>query len=739
MSFLLVQKELRRALAMMLFLATIPSTGRGQNPETPQTRSTAVEVRAVVSTSVPRVTLHWNASAFTPTGITVYRRAAGAGSWGAGTTLAASALTYADPTAAAGVRYEYKIVRQQADAFSPFAEGYLWSGVNIPAVTERGRIILIIDDTMSGPLAPEITRLISDLTGDGWLMAWSEVSRTATVPAVKAIIKTRYNESPSNTKAVFLLGHVPVPYSGNVCPDGHWELPPLPHHRGAWPADAYYGDMDGVWTDTTVNYTVANVDTARPTVNHNVPGDGKFDQSLLVGQHLPELAVGRVDLANMDGMSGGVPEVTLLRRYLDRHHAFRHRLAPFTTLGERALVDNNFDYFEGLGFAASGWASGIALFGNGATNEISDWVATLRDQNYLLAYGCGPGSFYNAENVSDIFDYRDTRTRAVFQMLFGSFFGDWDKYDTYLRAPLVGTTDSHGLVSVWSGVPKWQFFPLAAGGTMADAYRHVIHEVNQPGGPFPPTDESWTNPDQTHVAIMGDPVLRLQPVKPVINVNLSRSGNTVTLNWTNPVGETDFLGCRVYRSSSEVGPFLQIGSQTGAGVTGYADTLPAAGTYYYMVRAIKRQTTASATYENPAQGVFASVQFNDFDVWAAGLSDVSLSGDPNRDGVSNLLAYAIGAADGNEVAVGRLPRPTTNGGFTLAQSPRTDIHYAFQISRDLEAWYSVVIKPPGSPWILNPGSGYQNQANISVSGTSPVTVNDSTPLTRRFWRLKLSQ
>ena len=719
------------------FWAVVPATGWGQNVETPQTRATVVELRAVVSPSIPRVTLHWNEGFFPATGITVYRRVASVMNWGAGTVLASSTLNYADTSAAAGVRYEYKVVREQTSAFSPVVEGHLWAGVNIAVVEERGRLILIVDNTMSGPLTTEITRLIADLAGDGWLVARSDVSRSATVPAVKAVIKGRYDESPGNTKAVFLLGHVPVPYSGNVCPDGHWESDPLTHHRGAWPADAYYGDMDGVWTDTTVNYSVANLDEARPTRNHNVPGDGKFDQSLLVGAHLPELAVGRVDLANMDGMSGGVPEVTLLRRYLDRHHAFRHRLAPFITLGERALVDNNFDYYGGLGFAASGWASGIAIFGNGATDEMGDWVGTLRDQDYLVAYGCGPGSFYNAHDVSDIFDYRNTRTRAVFQMLFGSFFGDWDKYDVYLRAPLIGTTDSHGLVSVWSGVPKWQLFPLAAGGTMADAYRHLIHEVNQPGGPFPPADESWTNPDQTHVAIMGDPVLRLQPPKPVTGLGVTVSGLQVTLNWSNPAGESNLLGCRVFHSASATGPYLPIGNRTAPGVTSFVDT-PGTGIHHYMVRAIKLQTTASASYENSAQGVFASVQLG-FNDWATSLNDTSLLGDPNRDGVPNLVAYAVGAANGNESAIDRLPRQTADGGFTLGQSPRTDIHYAFQLSHDLESWYSVVIKPPGSPWMLFPGSGYPNQGNISLNGSISKTVNESTPAARRYWRLKISQ
>src|SRR5207248_1131072 len=90
------------------------------------------------------------------------------------------------------------------------------------------------------------------------------------------------------------FGHVPVPYSGLLNPDGH------PNHLGAWPADAYYGDMDGLWTDTTVNYVGTDpgdpADTARLA---NVPGDGKFDQSTIPG--VVRLNVGRVDLANLPG------------------------------------------------------------------------------------------------------------------------------------------------------------------------------------------------------------------------------------------------------------------------------------------------------------------------------------------------------------------------------------------------------------------------------------------------------
>ena len=37
---------------------------------------------------------------------------------------------------------------------------------------------------------------------------------------------------PINTKAVYLLGRIPVPYSGFINPDSH------PDHEGAWPPGA---------------------------------------------------------------------------------------------------------------------------------------------------------------------------------------------------------------------------------------------------------------------------------------------------------------------------------------------------------------------------------------------------------------------------------------------------------------------------------------------------------------------
>src|SRR6185295_10099117 len=191
--------------------------------------------------------------------------------WGGGTALAGTATSYADTSAVAGLAYEYQVVK---NAGSYTGYGYIQAGINVPLVESRGKVVLIVDNTYASGLAAELTRLQQDLAGDGWTVLRHDVARNDAVVNVKNLIKADYDADPANVKAVFLFGHVPVPYSGLLNPDGH------PDHYGAWPADVYYGDMDGNWTDNSVNYTqTVNTDPADAARLTNVPGDGKFDQT----------------------------------------------------------------------------------------------------------------------------------------------------------------------------------------------------------------------------------------------------------------------------------------------------------------------------------------------------------------------------------------------------------------------------------------------------------------------------
>src|SRR6187549_1810958 len=228
----------------------------------------SVEISAVVQNNPPQIVLNWLPNVDTTTQYVISRKTKVGASWGSPiATLDGTISTYKDSTINANTSYEYRITRQ---AVGYTAYGFINAGIEMEAVHSRGIIILVIDETFKDSLATEIERLQSDLNGDGWKVITINASRTASVTTVKAAIVEAYNVDKPNTKAVFLLGHVPVPYSGNINPDGH------PDHLGAWPADVYYADMNGTWTDNSVN-----TEAATDPRNHNLSQDGKFDQSLL--------------------------------------------------------------------------------------------------------------------------------------------------------------------------------------------------------------------------------------------------------------------------------------------------------------------------------------------------------------------------------------------------------------------------------------------------------------------------
>src|SRR5438552_5397505 len=205
----------------------------------------AVEVSAAVQAAPPRITLSWPQDTYTaPSSYTVYRKAPGSTSWGAGTTLAGTATSYADSSVAVGTAYEYQITKVTS-TYNGY--GYIQAGINAPLVEGRGKVILVVDNTYAANLAAELTRLQQDLAGDGWTVIRHDVGRADSVQSVKSLVQADYNADPANVKAVFLFGHVPVPSSGLLNPDGHAA------HYGAWPSDVSYGVMNANCTDTTSN------------------------------------------------------------------------------------------------------------------------------------------------------------------------------------------------------------------------------------------------------------------------------------------------------------------------------------------------------------------------------------------------------------------------------------------------------------------------------------------------------
>ncbi|HTG44208.1 MAG TPA: fibronectin type III domain-containing protein, partial [Verrucomicrobiae bacterium] len=220
-------KHLFQSLFGILLLGLLPRISQGTDP-----RQYAVELSASVQSAPPQIALRWAADP-SATAYSVFRKAPNANSWTLQENLPGTASTWTDVFAANGSSYEYSVTRSTSAGYT--GTGYLLAGINAPAVESRGKIVLIVESTYASALASELARLQQDLIGDGWTVLRHDVSRTDGVMSVKNLITADYYQDPGNVKSVFLFGHVPVPYSGNLNPDGH------PDHLGAWPADAYYG------------------------------------------------------------------------------------------------------------------------------------------------------------------------------------------------------------------------------------------------------------------------------------------------------------------------------------------------------------------------------------------------------------------------------------------------------------------------------------------------------------------
>ncbi len=528
-----------------------------------------VPVTVQVTASPARVTMSWPQDP-TATSWLVRRRDAFSTNWTSGTLLPGNATGYVDNSVLLGVRYEYWIGRTG----SPDGRQFVTCGIDAVAFEGRGKLVLLVDATQATALGARLDRLVQDLVGDGWQVLRHDVAPTASVTSVKALIIADSAASPGQIKSVFLLGRVPVPYSGLFAPDGH-----VPIHYGAWPADVYYGDLQGPWTDTTANDTSA----LRPE-NHNVPGDGKFDQWILPSD--VEFAVGRVDFANMPSFGS---ETTLLQNYLDKDHDYRHRVFA---VDQRAVIDDNFGWLGSEVFAASGWRNGWALVGP-ANTFAGDYFPTLNTTSgggCAWSYGCGSGTYGGAAGVGTTADFVTSTNRNVFTMLFGSAFGDWDYPDCFLRAPLcTGWT----LTSVWAGRPHWAFHPMAMGETIGACTRLTQNETYWGG------NESR----EVHIALMGDPTLREHVATPATGVAVTDQWPQALITWQ-PSPDADG-GYHVYRAASPLGPFTRLTLFPTAN-TSFVDQAALAGSATYMVRAWHRQVTPTGSYWNPSQGAFAS-------------------------------------------------------------------------------------------------------------------------------------
>lgn len=442
------------------------------------------------------------------------------------------------------------------------ATGYMSSRYNMPpeALSTNRKVLILTDIETRSKLIALFNRLIDDLQREGWVVDFKGASSASTPKELKKLIYTsRYDTVRGMLTHVLIIGDLPYAMSGgfNVLgsvhpPDGHTE------HGGAWASDAYYADVEtssGIdaeyqWTDNEVDMALSEL-VARSD-NVNIPGDGKFDQSLIPTDL--ELCVGRVDMRRLKtfGVVGGnrKRELELIEKYLDRNHSYRTReFEP----PSRALIDDNFGMYvqvqQGLtiteAFAASGWRSFSPIVG--AENVfVGDWISdslsqtlpTLQTHPSLFAYACGSGQYDASLGVGTVRDFEKDSLKSAFTLLFGSYFGDVWSDDNLMRSALAA--DGWVLTCGWSGRPHWFLHTMATGETIGECQRLSANNAGEYIGAtqYDPNLMSWAPYTEglrtINNLLLGDPTLTLQgPVlEGDLSITQSTPSNRIELLWS---------------------------------------------------------------------------------------------------------------------------------------------------------------------------------------------------------------
>jgi PKD repeat protein len=485
-------------------------------------------------------------------------------------TVNANIDSFVVPDFETGKRYNYRVSKSTGSGFIDF-------GIEQPLIHQRGKCLLILDKRFVSGLDTEINVWIQDIQGDGWVVDTIHVSQTESVVSIKNKVKAWYSNNYILSQSVILFGNIPVPYSGNTAIDGH------PDHSGAWPSDVYYADLDGVWSDVSVN----NIAASR-IENRNIPGDGKFDQVFIPSP--AEIEIGRIDFSKLPAI--GMEEIELLRKYLVKNHLWRTGEMPYEN---RAVIENNFASFE-EGFGQNGWRNFLPMFGSGQVVS-GNYDQVLQSDKYVFSYACGPGSYNSCGGIGTTQDLWAIKSlKTVFTMNFGSYFGDWDTQNNFLRAALAS---GDVLTNCWAGRPNWFLATMASGAHIGFGTRLSQNASNL-------FFSTGFGEKYSHVALMGDPTLRLHPVLPVKGLTAIEDNGAVLLKWekANP----DHFMFMVYRvlENGEQEPISMVNNQTQF----YVNCQEKGKKLTFMVKSVELTESGSGSYFNSSVGHSVSIELN---------------------------------------------------------------------------------------------------------------------------------
>ncbi|MFV0336563.1 MAG: hypothetical protein ACK5JR_21135 [Tropicimonas sp.] len=458
-----------------------------------------------------------------------------------------------------GIAYEYRIQREDIRTGQIIDAGYWTGGTRIPAVEQRGTTILVIDETVTAPLAPWLDRFEMDLVGDGWNVRRLSTPRgqpadpVATLRDARALkleIRDVYWRDPFGGHALILVGHVPMVLSGRAAPDGH---EPVPHGT-----DLFYADITGNWPDD---------------------GSGRLLPNHVVGGAIA-MPVGRIDFSTPKGMA---QEISQLQSYFDRNHAWRQGYHGDLREGygntghlliEQQAVKN---------------IVGPQAYTTGGHHDVGE------QHPWLIGVDFGDWQSGYAERYAN---------KAVFAINFGSHKQKIQNRGNQMNELLA--LPWYPLAVGWGARPAWWLHPMALGRSMGDAQMRTVNN-GRPDEPYPDAMEYiptggyvWRNP--VWLNLLGDPTAHAFPLAPPRAVEAHRDMETVTLTWQ-PSPDGDVTGYRIYRATARTGPYQPLTPAEPLAATTFTDSSSPSDAWY-MIRADGLKKVNAGSIFTLSQGVF---------------------------------------------------------------------------------------------------------------------------------------
>ena len=568
-----------------------------------------------------------------PLQATIFRRPFGITNWGVPRVYNFRGVRFEDRAVDPGLAYEYRIWDTNALNFSAtrpiVLQQHLTAAIDLPPTHERGKAILMIENSVAPLLSTEIATWKLNLVGDGWQVVSHLVPRqndddlqqnSQAIARIKSLIDSE--SAPNRTNVVLLLGHIPVPLSGTLAADGHAD------HRGAWSADGFYGATNQhFWTDF-LRASPTNGNNSRLS---NEPGDGKWDQN-----YLPQpygSAVGRIDFARMPAFTNasflpGYPnltvrsaEVELLRQYLNKNHQYRHgqlkfkeRFCGFRGFGQTRDVANGLYNAQNLSANLYGVAEDRFI----QMRPLPQRVSYMFGFHEMNGFGTGihlgwafRNSLINYRHTAEDLAILENEPSIGFYLAYGSYFGDWNlSANNWLKAILA--TPRSGLAALYYYPNKWRLEKLGLGAPLAvgmqefnDPTKYEDHSVLPNGGIASSYSPDLAPPRM--LSILGDPTLRIHVLSPPFNPQATAQGNQVFLSWSpSPANGAHYY---VHRSVNGIdGPFVPLTGATPISSPNWIDSSAPSVPKVYRIRAGKLQQSGSGSYVNLSQGIFLAVE-----------------------------------------------------------------------------------------------------------------------------------